>query len=217
MCDCGGMTRSGSHPLFARMYTRYFRPAIDRYGADHRRRLLAGTSGLVVEVGAGDGGNLAHSPRDVTRVIAVEPEPYLRAACEQRAAATAIPVEVVDGRAESLPVEDGTVDVVVTSLVLCSVQDQRAALNEAFRVLRPGGELRFFEHVAAPPGTRLARVQRIADATLWPRLMGGCHSSRDTVAAIEATGFTIQEIDRFDFPPGVVSPATPHALGRAVR
>jgi ubiquinone/menaquinone biosynthesis C-methylase UbiE len=206
-----------SHPLFARMFTRYFRPAIDRYGTEHRRRLLAGLSGRVVEVGAGDGGNLAHYPAGVTKLVALEPEPYLRAGCERQAAAASVPVEVVDGRAESLPLEDGAADAVVTCLVLCSVGDQRAALSEAYRVLRPGGELRFFEHVAAPPGTRLARVQRFADATVWPRLMGGCHSSRDTVAAIEATGFTIQQVDRFDFPPGQLSPATPHALGRALR
>jgi hypothetical protein len=77
--------------------------------------------------------------------------------------------------------------------------------------------LRFYEHVAAEPGTRLVRVQRIADATLWPWLMGGCHVGRDTAAAITAAGFVIEELDRFEFPPGQPSPAAPHVLGRAVR
>jgi SAM-dependent methyltransferase len=126
-------------------------------------------------------------------------------------------VEVVDGVAERLPVGDGAADVAVASLVLCSVRDQQAALAELFRVLRPGGELRFFEHVAARPATRLARIQRIADATLWPRLMGGCHLGRDTVAAITAAGFVIERLDRFDFPPDQPSPAAPHVLGCAVR
>jgi ubiquinone/menaquinone biosynthesis C-methylase UbiE len=191
---------------------------MDRQGvAEHRARLLDGTAGRVVEVGAGEGANFAHYPPAVTEVVAVEPDPYLRAQAAQRAAAGKIRIEVVDGTAERLPVEDGSTGVVVMCLVLCSVTDQAAALAEAFRVLRPGGELRFYEHVAAAPDRRLARVQRVADATVWPRLMGGCHVGRDTAAAITAAGFVIQELDRFDFPPGGPSPAAPHMLGRAVR
>lgn len=206
-----------SHPVFARVYTR-LRPMMDRQGvAEHRRRLLEAVAGRVVEIGAGDGGNFAYYPADVAGVVAVEPEPYLRAQAQQRAAEAAADIEVVDGTAERLPVADGSADVVVVSLVLCSTPDQRTALDEVFRVLRPGGKLRFYEHVAAPTGTRLARVQRIADATLWPRLMGGCHVNRDTAAAITAAGFVIEELDRFEFPPGQPSPASPHILGRATR
>jgi ubiquinone/menaquinone biosynthesis C-methylase UbiE len=206
-----------SHPLFARVYNR-LRPVMDSHGAaEHRRRLLAGTAGHVVEVGAGDGANFALYPEEVTTVVAVEPEPYLRAQAERRAAEAATSVEVVDGTADRLPVSDASIDVVVASLVLCSVADQHAALAEAIRVLRPGGELRFYEHVAAEAGTRLARVQRIADATVWPRLMGGCHVGRDTAATIVAAGFKIEELDRFQFPPDQPSPASPHVLGRAVR
>lgn len=206
-----------SHPLFARVYAR-LRPVLDRQGvAEHRCLLLAGVSGCVVEVGAGDGANFALYPAEVTGVVAVEPEPYLRAQAKRRAADAAVGVEVVDGAAEQLPVADGSADVVVVSLVLCSVTDQRAALGEAFRVLRPGGELRFYEHVAALAGTRLARVQRIADATVWPRLMGGCHVGRDPAAAIAEAGFVIEDLDQFEFPPGQPSPASPHIMGRATR
>lgn len=191
---------------------------MDRQGAaEHRRRLLAGLAGRVMEVGAGDGAGFAHYPAEVTGVVAVEPEPYLRTRAVVRAGEAAVPVDVVDGVAEDLPVGAGSVDAAVVSLVLCSVADQRAALGEVFRVVRPGGELRFYEHVAAPAGSRLARVQRVADATLWPRLMGGCHLGRDTAAAIAAAGFVIDAIDRFDFPRGQPSPASPHILGRAVR
>lgn len=211
------MTQQTSHPLFARVYVR-LRPMMDRQGtAEHRRRLVDGLAGRLLEVGAGDGANFAHYPADVKEVVAVEPEPYLRARATERAAEAAIRVDVVDGVAEQLPVGDGSVDAAVVSLVLCSVASQRAVLSEVFRVVRPGGELRFYEHVAAPTGSRLARVQRIADATLWPRLMGGCHVGRDTAAAIAAAGFMIDEIDRFDFPPGQPSPASPHILGRATR
>jgi ubiquinone/menaquinone biosynthesis C-methylase UbiE len=189
---------------------------MDRYGvAEHRRRLLADVAGRVVEVGAGDGANLALYPAAVTAVVAVEPNPFLRSRAKRQAAEVA--VEVLDGFAECLPVADSSADVVVMSQVLCSVADQRAALAEAFRIMRPGGELRFYEHVAAPVGTRLASVQRIADATLWPWLMGGCHVSRDTAAEIAAAGFVIKDVDRFDFPPEHPNPASPHILGRALR
>lgn len=191
---------------------------MDRHGvAEHRRRSLSGLAGRVVEIGAGDGANFAYYPAAVTGVLAVEPEPYLRVAAARHATRSTIPIEVVAGAAEQLPAADGSFDAAVVSLVLCSVGDQRLALSEIFRVLRPGGELRFYEHVAAPPGSTLARVQRIADATVWPWFFGGCHAGRDTVAAIEAAGFVIDELDRFAFPPGQPSPASPHVVGRATR
>lgn len=207
----GGSMR---RPLFARMYARV-RPALDQQGAaDHRRRLLAGAAGRVVEVGAGDGGNFAHYPPEVHSVLAVEPEPYLRAQAEHQAAAAPVSVEVVEGTADKLPAPDAAADVVVVSLVLCSVPDQVAALAEARRVLRPGGELRFYEHVAADGG-RLETVQRVLDSTLWPLFAGGCHTHRDTVGAIATAGFEVEELDRFEFPPGRTTPAGPHVLGRA--
>ncbi|TCO43918.1 methyltransferase family protein [Kribbella antiqua] len=203
-----------AHPVFARLYARV-RPSMDEQGAAaHRRQLLEGLAGQVVEIGAGDGGNFAHYPPEVAGVIAVEPEPYLRAKAEHQAVTAPVRVEVVPGTADRLPLADGSVDAVVASLMLCSVPDQAVALAEAYRVLRPGGELRFYEHVAADPATRLDRVQRIADATIWSWFTGGCHVHRDTAAAITAAGFTITTLDRFNFGP---NPASPHILGRALR
>jgi ubiquinone/menaquinone biosynthesis C-methylase UbiE len=201
-------------PIFARMYARV-RPAMDREGAaEHRQRLLAGAAGRVIEIGAGDGGNFAHYPAGVVSVLAVEPEPYLRAQASRSAATAPVPVEVVEGTADRLPAADASADVAVVSLVLCSVPDQQVALAEAARVLKPGGELRFYEHVAAEGG-RLETVQKIADATVWSLFAGGCHVHRDTAAAIEAAGFVIEQIDRFDFPADQPNPARPHILGRA--
>ncbi|MFI5836299.1 class I SAM-dependent methyltransferase [Micromonospora sp. NPDC051300] len=206
-----------SHPIFARVFARASVAMDDAGAAAHRRRLVAGLRGRVVEVGAGNGRNLAHYPPAVDHVLAVEPEPRLRALAGAAALAARVPVTVAAGLAEALPVADGVADAVVLSLVLCSVPDQAVALGEARRVLRPGGELRFYEHVVAEtPGLR--RAQRIADATLWPLFCAGCHTARDTVAAIRAAGFTVTDVDRFHFPPsGVPAPASPHVLGAATR
>ena len=200
------------HPLFARFYTRLVAPTMAKVGGDAlRRRNLEGLSGTVVEVGAGEGANFAFYPDAVHHVVAVEPEAYLR---EQATARSDGRVRVVDGTAERLPLGNGEADAVVLSLVLCSVGDQQAALAEARRVLRPGGEIRFLEHVVAEPGP-LRRVQNVLDATLWPRLFGGCHCSRDTAAGIAEAGFDITNLERFRFPEGSRSPASPVILGRA--
>jgi ubiquinone/menaquinone biosynthesis C-methylase UbiE len=200
---------------FVRSYARASVAAEERGTAEHRRRLLAGLGGRVVEVGAGNGLNFGHYPREVAEVLAVEPEPYLRGLAEDAARRAAVPVRVVPGTAERLPAPDGSADAVVCSLVLCSVPDQVPALAEVVRVLRPGGELRFFEHVVSPHRVR-ALCQRLLDATVWPRLAGGCHLARDTGAAIAAAGLVMDRVEQFDFKASAVAPRT-HILGRARR
>jgi SAM-dependent methyltransferase len=202
------------HPIFARVYVRSS-PSAERNGqADLRAEMLAGVSGRVIEVGAGNGLNFAHYPASVTEVVAVEPEPYLRHRAAEAAEDAPVPVTVLDGVADALPSPDGAFDVAVASLVLCSVPDQAVALAELRRVLRPGGELRFYEHVLATG--RLGTVQRRLDGWgVWPRLTGGCHGARDTAAAIVRAGFSIERCRRFPFAVGPV--AVPHILGTARR
>ena len=123
-------------------------------------------------------------------------------------------VRVVDGTADDLPLESGSVDAVVVAGVLCSVPDLPAALAEFRRVLRPGGELRFYEHVrSARPG--FARYQDAVDR-VWPHLMGGCHPNRDTLAAIREAGFRVERVRSFGFPAQArVYPVLPRILGSA--
>lgn len=202
------------HPLFARLYARLSHAAEDRGQAEHRQRLLAGLRGRVVEVGAGNGLNFAHYPPQVDEVVAVEPEAHLRSLAEDAAVRARVVVTVVDGTASALPVDDASCDAAVASLVLCTVPEQAAALAELRRVLRPGGELRFYEHVVSGD-RRIARLQRAADATFWPRLAGGCHAARDTAAAIAAAGFVVERQERFAFRPSPLLPGVPHILGIA--
>jgi SAM-dependent methyltransferase len=205
------------HPLFARCWARLSPAMEDRGVADHRRRLVAGLAGRVIEVGAGTGANFAHYPPGVAEVLAVEPEPYLRGRAAEAAAGAPVPVTVVDGVADRLPAVDGSFDAAVVSLVLCSVPDVGTALAELRRVLRPGGCLHFWEHVRADGGLG-ARVQSLLDRTVWPTVSGGCHTGRDTFAAIAAAGFTVERVDRFRFPDSPVpSPTAPQVLGVAVR
>lgn len=181
-----------------------------------RTALVAGLSGTVVEIGAGSGAMFPWYPPEVTQVIAVEPEPYLRATAARAAHAAPVPVTVLSGTAEALPVDDQAADAVVVCLVLCSVEDVAASLAEVRRVLRPGGELRYYEHVAERPGSRARRWQEWLDRSgLWARAGGGCRVARDTGAAIRAAGWEVlEEHEAFMGPPG--APVRRHLHGRAI-
>lgn len=201
------------HPVFARCYARVGH-LMDAEIGDHRRRLLAGLTGRVLEVGAGNGLNFPHYPATVTEVLAIEPEPYLRRLAMAAASQAPAPIRVADGTAEALPADDATFDGVVASLVLCTVTDPDQALAEVRRVLRPGGTLRFYEHVRATD-PRLARWQDQLERP-WGWLVGGCHPNRDTVAAITAAGLQMVRLDRFDLK-AMPPLARPHVLGVAER
>src|SRR3954447_13902469 len=126
------------HPLFARLWIKASPKAEDKGAGAHRDDMLAGLEGRVLELGAGNGLNFAHYPATVSEVVAVEPEPYLREKASGRATEAAVPVRVIEGEADRIPLQDASVDAAVASLVLCSVPDQARALAELRRVLKPG-------------------------------------------------------------------------------
>jgi SAM-dependent methyltransferase len=203
------------HPIFARLFAWGASNAPPEQ-TEHRRRLLEGLSGRVIEIGAGNGLNFSHYPSTVSEVVAVEPEPYLRAKAQEAAAGAPVVIRVVDGVADALPAGDGEFDAGVASLVLCSVPDQAVALAELRRTIKPGGELRFYEHVLSHD-KRAARGQHRTDR-VWPHFSGGCHPNRDTPSAIEAAGFDIERCERFAFKPFFLLKAIePHVIGLARR
>ncbi len=164
-----------------------------------RSEVLSASHGRLLIVGLGPGHDLAHLPPAVTSVVAVEPSPSMRAAAEHRVAAVragGLPIEVLDGVGESLPLPDRSVDSVLFAYILCSVDSVPGVLREAWRVLRPGGVVCVLEHIRARPGTLTDRLQRIVSAgDAWSRLMGGCDCRRDTRAAMTAAGFDTSALD----------------------
>lgn len=206
------------HPIFARwIYPRVLAAAERRGASEHRKELLTGLSGRVIEVGAGNGATFRHYPPSVLSLVATEPEGHLRSQATRAATTGPVPVRVVDAVAEALPMESASFDAAAISLVLCSVRDPARALAELFRVIRPGGQLRFYEHVRGSSRS-LARLQQIVDATFWPLVAGGCHTSRQTRATIEHAGFAIERCREFMFRPCALSaPTAPHVIGQARR
>ncbi len=180
-----------------------------------REQLVEGLAGQVIEIGPGNGPNFRHYSSAVAEVLAVEPEPYLRARAQEAAQRLPAPIRVIDGQADSLPVQDASIDAVVACQVLCSVPDQARALKEIRRVLKPGGQLRVFEHVDAE--SRIAHAAlKAAEVTFWRRAFGNCHPTRDTLTAIGQAGFDSRAVRRFVMRAGSAEPPLPYILGTAV-
>jgi SAM-dependent methyltransferase len=174
------------HPVFARLYNWLTWAGEITTVGRWRTEVLWGASGRLLIVGLGPGHDLAHLPPAVTEVFAVEPAAAMRRIAGRRRAAQ--PVHLIAGVGEHLPLPDNSIDSVLLSLVLCSVDDPAAVLGEVARVLRPGGAVCVFEHVRARDGSRFGRLQdRLAGP--WARIAGGCQPHRRTRDALDAAGY----------------------------
>jgi ubiquinone/menaquinone biosynthesis C-methylase UbiE len=193
-------------PLFARGYDRLTKAAEDAGLRETRRSLLASAEGRTLEIGAGTGVNLELYPDSVTELVLTEPDEHMRRQLERKLPGLRRPAEVVDAGAEDLPFPDASVDTVVATLVLCTIPDPRAALNEAARVLRPAGRLLFLEHVRASE-PKVARWQDRLERP-WGWFGRGCHPNRDTLANIEAARFEVAKVEREEMPkaPAIARP-----------
>jgi ubiquinone/menaquinone biosynthesis C-methylase UbiE len=208
---------STDHPLRSRFNAWLFR-ALDGYmhaRYEHVKRAhFGGLARTVLELGAGDGTNFRYLDRG-THVIAIEPNAHMHASLRAAARSAGVTVDVRAACAERLPLPDASVESVISSLVLCSVADPVRALCEIRRVLRPGGRYCCVEHVAAPAGTAVARIQR-AVARPWRWVFEGCDTARDLVTLLREAGFASVEVTSFTVPTAFV-PIRPHIAGVAVR
>jgi len=204
------------HPIFAAVYGAMARSMEAGPIGDARRELLRGARGVVVDLGSGIGLNLPHLGDAVTAVHLIEPDPHMVRRLNRRiedgaaagstkgveAGATAgtgaATIAVHQVGAEALPLPDASVDTVLATLTLCTVDDLAASVGQIRRVLRPGGQLLVLEHVRSTDA-RLARRQDSWHGP-WRWFAAGCHSNRDTPAALAAVGFDVSVLDRFTVP-----------------
>jgi ubiquinone/menaquinone biosynthesis C-methylase UbiE len=161
-----------------------------------RHDLLAQATGATIEIGAGTGLNLPHYPRSVTRLVLIEPEPQMARRLRRRAAGSGRDVEIIEATAGQLPLPDASFDTAVVTFALCSVPDEQAALGEIARVLAPGGQLLFLEHVRSADPVIAAKQDKMP----FPYPLVGCHPNRDTLREIEASPLTVESVRGGELP-----------------
>ncbi|MDL4817394.1 class I SAM-dependent methyltransferase [Actinomadura opuntiae] len=215
MPDASTLPALSPNPVRGRLNSAFF--ALTTGYTDHRlaghKRKVFPRGGVVAEIGAGNGPNLRYLPPGTT-VHAIEPNPYFHRRLERTAADHGIDLAIHAVPGEAIDLEDASVDAVVGTWVLCTVHDPAQVLREIHRILRPGGRFAFIEHVAAPHGA-VRGVQRLVRRP-WRWAFEGCHTDRDTAAAVHAAGFASVEITEFRFRSSFI-PVRTQIAGIAVR
>lgn len=182
--------------LFSNFYDKIMRDAEDKGLRNWRETLMKNISGEVLELGCGTGANIDFYPSDISRLVLVEPCSHMRQKLKAKLANYSFSdVKILSNKAESLTLNDASFDVVVCTLVLCSVRNLEKTLAELHRILRPQGRLIFIEHVAAANNPKRYQWQNRLNF-LWRHIAGGCHLTRFTEEAIIQAGFKIEEISR---------------------
>lgn len=192
--------------LFSAFYDRAMKSTEEAGMREIRREALSEAAGRTIDIGAGTGLNVALYPPQVTELVLAEPDEHMLKRLRPKLARGGRRAEVVQAPADRLPFEDDSFDTAVFTLVLCTVPDASAALEEAARVLRPGGKLLFVEHVRSED-TGLARWQDRLHGP-WKFFADGCNCNRDTLAGIRAAGFTVESSSTDEMPkaPPLVRP-----------
>jgi ubiquinone/menaquinone biosynthesis C-methylase UbiE len=204
--------RGGFNAWFFDRFDRYLNYA----SRVHKQSAFDGIEpGTVVEIGAGTGANIRYLPAG-THLIAIEPNLRMHERLRRRCQRAGIDLTIVASGAEAIPLDDGSVDEVICSLVLCTVSDTDKVLAEIQRVLKPGGRFRFVEHVAAPHRGARRAVQR-AIRRPWGWVFEGCNPGKDTVGLLQAAGFDTLEVERRKFRRSVFWPVNTAVWGIAVR
>lgn len=199
---------------FSAIYDRAFKATEEAGLRQMRETLLARAEGRVLELGAGTGANVGLYPEAVEELVLAEPDPHMTKRLRAKLADLGRPDRIIEAPAERLPLDDGSFDTAVVTLVLCTVPNPEAALAEIARVLKPGGRLLFLEHVRSPDNPDLARWQDRLERP-WHFLGDGCHCNRDTVATINASPLTVKTLG-YERLPKAVPIVEPLILGDAV-
>ena len=194
-----------SHRLFAFVYDPVMWGLERTILPEHRRYLARDLSGSVLDLGAGTGAMFPYlDSGENVELYGIEPDPHMRRQAKEKAAELDLDIDIRSAGAENLPFDDGTFDVVIASMVFCTIPDVDTALDEVARVLKPGGEFRFLEHVHSDGG--LGKIQNLA-TPVWRKLAGGCHLNRETSSAFsDHSSLEIAELDRLDMGVGLVQP-----------
>ncbi len=204
----------GAISRFNSWFFNAFETYINRIAEHHKTQALRGISGTsILEIGAGTGANFSYVP-DGARLYAVEPSLRMHDRLRAKAASAGVELTVLGTGAEQIPLPDNSMDEVVATLVLCTVDDPGAVLAEVRRVLRPGGSFRFVEHVAAGDRTLRRKVQRWIRRP-WGWLFEGCNPALETPALVEAAGFDEVTIERRMFRRSLFYPVNTAAWGMA--
>jgi ubiquinone/menaquinone biosynthesis C-methylase UbiE len=165
----------------------------NRHLLPYRQRVISAAEGRVLEVGIGSGLNLPFYRPPVREILGLDPSPRLIAMARRRMSGSSPPVTFIEGSAEAIPMDDASVDTVVTAWTLCSIPGAAQALEEMRRVLKPGGQLLFVEHGLAPEENVRKWQDRLTP--IWKRIGGGCHLNRPIRTLIETAGFGVTQIE----------------------
>ncbi|MEN8112991.1 MAG: class I SAM-dependent methyltransferase [Actinomycetota bacterium] len=182
------------HPLLARIYDTVLTPTERAGTRDQRRRMMEGVTGRIVEIAAGTGLNVPFYPETAAEIHAVEPDRHMVDRLVRKAPSSPVPLFLYRGDAHHLPFTDEAFDAAIVAFSLCTIPDPTRALDEVHRVVRPGGLLRFLEHVRSPK-PRTARWQDRVNP-LWGKVSGGCRLNQPTVEILEATRWDVDDVWR---------------------